>query len=308
MRPLVCLVLAAASLSAFADPSGRYEPKAVDGVAALESLMAESLTKKENETLGLVPNTEWEKAIDSTAFTLGVQSGANWQAKNALDYINSMQRIFDAGINFDPLLIKSNNYLMQPPVISEDNGRKVISQSGRVLRLLDKTFEINVDSRFVYGAKSWREYLYISPEEPTIPNRQMRPKNDRENKIWDAAIKRGWEVGVKSVEYTMKTRFARLIRDYVGMTRYHLLRHYNMVSLPEVSESYKDVTGSGKAMNVSDRVLTIKALPQLNLDNKGWIAISRLPETGGLFPLGIEDQAISMKEMMGYAGHLQQKQ
>ncbi|MNR24936.1 hypothetical protein D3C85_1420530 [compost metagenome] len=136
----------------------------------------------------------------------------------------------------------------------------------------------------------------------------MRPKNDRENKIWDAAIKRGWEVGVKSVEYTMKTRFARLIRDYVGMTRYHLLRHYNMVSLPEVSESYKDVTGSGKAMNVSDRVLTIKALPQLNLDNKGWIAISRLPETGGLFPLGIEDQAISMKEMMGYAGHLQQKQ
>ncbi|MEM0550287.1 MULTISPECIES: type IV secretory system conjugative DNA transfer family protein [Aeromonas] len=307
IKPLMLFVVAVLSAPSFADSSGRYEKKHVDGKAALQSLMAENISRDEEAALGLVAGSEWEKAIESTAFTLGVQSGAQWQAKNVQDFITANQRIYDAGINFDPLLIKQKNYSIQPPVISEDNGRNIISESGRVLRILDKTFQINIDSKFVYGAKSWREYLYVVPDEPVIPNRQMRPKNERENQIWNASLKRGWEVGVKSVEYTMKTRYARLIRDYVGMTRYHVLRHYNMVSLPEVSESYKAVTGNGQVMNVGDRVLTIKALPNLNLDKQGWIAISRLPQTAGLFPRGIEDQSISMNEMIGYAGHLQPK-
>lgn len=301
---LLALALVAGCVSA--DQSGRYEPQQVSGQELLSSMMSDALEKEESK-VGLAPSTEWEKAIEESAFSYGAQAGAYWQSRNILNYFTSIQRILDEGVKFEPLLISKDGYKIQPPVIMEDDGREVISPTGKTLRVLDKTFNIGVDARFVYGSKNWREYLYLIPEKPVIPHRSMRPKSDRDKQIWDSAIKRGWETGVKSVIYTVRTRYARMVRDYVGMTRYHLLRHYNMVTMPIVSEKYEAVTGTNKIMNINDRVITIDAVPVLNHKKNTWIAFSKLPQTSGLFPRGIEDQSVDISDIANFAGHLQPK-
>lgn len=295
---LSCLLLSSVTQ---ADQSGRANLDVEDGESYLKSLKSTAIANEAHEDES--PETEWEKGLQSTAFAYGVQAGTYWQSKNVAAYLTVKQKMFDAGFNFEPLLIKYPKYSIAPAVISEDEGRLRTSESGQTLRILGKTYIINVKPRFVFNPLNWRQYLYISSSKPIKPLSEALPKNEKEQRIWDAAIEKGWGVGVKSVNYTIRVRFARLTRDYIGMTRYHLLRSHNMVSEPIINEKYKAVSGGGRVLNIEDSLITIEQTPSMNMTREQWKALPQLPDVSYLFPAGINDDLPPLNELIGYAGH-----
>lgn len=304
MRKILLVSCLMISALAYADPSGRAELQAEDGKSYLQSLKSTSITQDVSNDVE--PTTEWEKGLQAAALSFGIQAGTYWQSKNVLAYLTVKQKLLD-NINFDALLIRYPKYSIAPAVISEDEGRLRTSDSGQTLRILGKTYIINVKPRFVFSALSWRNYLYIFPVKPVKPHNEILPKTEKERRIWDAAVDKGWNIGVKSVNYTMRVRFARLTRDYIGMVRYHLLRSYNMVSEPIINEKYKAISGGGRVLNIEDSLITIEQTPEMNLAREQWKALPQLPDISYLFPKDVNDDAVSLEDSIGFAGHMQPK-
>lgn len=207
------------------------------------------------------------QALQDIALSTGAQSGLAARSKeiNAVldSNANSLSRIF----NFHALMLPHN---VLPPVLSEGRSELNLADCSTI-RLADRVYKIIKQACFVTAPPNWREYLYMNYAKPERPSNSLLPQNERESCIWDEAVTRGWNNGVKQANSIFRENLARLKRDYNGMLLYRQLLAENLVSPPYVAKTSLGITGTGSEMHINDQVLRITALPELQKTPKRWL-------------------------------------
>ena len=221
--------------------------------------------------------------IRDEAMTIGTQAGYYYAVNEINTRLESRRQYLDQ-IDFKPLLIKQDRYYILPPVIKEDNGRKMIRDSGRYLRLIDQSYYLETEAKFVLSPPTWRDYLLLSAPVPNEPTEAWLPQDDQEQKIWDEALEQGFNTGIKQAQLTLRNKIAKLTSDYLGLIRYRILEEKNMVSSPQIKETYAPIVGGGQRLIIEDSTVKIQVHPQLNNNRYSWEVIPQLPDVSHLFP------------------------
>lgn len=138
------------------------------------------------------------------------------------------------------------------------------------LRITDQVYKIIKQARFAVTLPSWRDYLRLDYSKPMPPEPAVLPKDEKEQVTWAKGIQDGWKMGLSQADQIFVQNLMLLRRDYLGMLRYRKLLSMNMVSAPYVAKRQYGVTGDGDQIKINDKVLTITALPALNIDSKNW--------------------------------------
>lgn len=206
------------------------------------------------------------QALRETALSIGARGGLAERAQvingTLLNYEPVLAKIFQ----FYGLLLDDN---ILPPVLVE--ARNTLNLSGTAaIRIADRNYKLIAQARFVTAPPSWREYLWMSYDTPSLPDRSLLPRNKPERIMWERDLEEGWQAGLHQAELIFNENISRLVRDFNGMVMYRKLLSQNMVSQPFVATLDMGVTGNGEDMSVNDRVLRITAFPELQSDSSTW--------------------------------------
>jgi len=206
------------------------------------------------------------KALDEAALSVAAQASLNVSALAIDARLKRNAKRLDATYNFTTLMLEKN---VLPPVLVSAQHTLTI-ENGNSIRVADKTYKIIKQARFVTASPTWRDYLWMNYPKPEPPDATLLPKNEAEQKVWRAAIDRGWKHGAEQASTIFKSNMARLQRDYSGMILYRKLLAEHMVSAPYVAKSELGITGSGSDMRINDKILRITVLPSLNAHSSTW--------------------------------------
>lgn len=209
------------------------------------------------------------KLLTDTAMSIGAQSGLAWAAEKINVQLAKDKTYLSSVFNFNAMMLSHG---VLPPVLVEGSNSLNLADPTTV-RVADKTYHIITQARFTTTPPNWREYLWLTFSKPELPDKTLLPRDPEEQKIWKAAVHRGFEKGIEQAYSIFQQNLARLKRDYQGMILYRKLLEQNMINAPFVSRTELGVTGNGNDMRVNDQVLRIVDLPQLQTETKHWNAI-----------------------------------
>ncbi len=217
-------------------------------------------------------------AMRDTALQLGAQAALFVEADKIRSYLYSMSGVLDRATDMSRLMLRDpSGRTIRPPVIEEGGQSAKLESSETVLRVASATYSITVPAGFTLQVPTWKEYLVSYERKPDLPSKALLPRDADEDEFWAKWFDEGWSAGIQQARRIYQLNVNRLTRDYVGMVRYHLLRHKGYVTDPVVSTDYLGVTGDSERMALEDVLLTINVRPGLNLDTSQWSAVPRLP-------------------------------
>lgn len=204
--------------------------------------------------------------LTETGQTLGFRGGRAqraWELRQALETRDSS---LNALYDFRPLL-SPEGWL--PPVI--DEARDVAHITGEQIRTANTVWSIVVPERFVSNPPGWRSWLLTGlSTETTAPDPAVIPEDSDQRKVWERAVRKGWEDGRVAADHILEANFNRLARDYRGMMLYALLRRQGMISGPQVTDTVQSVTGTRDKLVTGDRVRRLKTHAGFELNKTHW--------------------------------------
>ena len=236
--------------------------------SSLESLQKmsdyRSPADRKNEKQGKIR----EMALKEVALSIGAQAGLANKAKSIDERLITEARNLDTIFDFNGLIINQN---IMPPVLQE--GRNSLNLADeQTIRIVDHTYKILKQAKFVTTAPNWRQYLWMDYKKPELPETGLLPQDSEEQKLWADYIRKGWKNGEEQGNSILEDNLARIKQDFKGMVLYRKLLAMNMVSPPFVAETDLGITGDTNEINIDDRVLRITALPELNINSNDWLA------------------------------------
>ncbi len=205
-------------------------------------------------------------AVKQAALSLGAQAGLAARSKQLNLTLNQDASNLDRIFNFRALMLDDN---VLPPVLTQGDD-PINEPDPNSLRLADKVYAIVSPPRFVTAPPNWREYLLMNYDAPDKPNSSLWPKGDAERDIWNDALTKGWDAGVKQANEIFSVNLNRLKRDYQGMVLYRILLAQNMVTPPFVAKANLGVTGDANKIRINDQVLRIAATSELVPNAQKW--------------------------------------
>ena len=205
--------------------------------------------------------------LEEAGRTVGFRGGKAeraWELKQAMETRQgTLDRLYDFRV-----LISHQGWL--PPVI--DEAVDVAHITSDQIRTASHVYEILQPERFVSNPPSWRRWLYAglesSAEEQAASG--VVTENRAQEKIWQAAIRKGWEEGRAGADHVLEANFNRLTRDYRGMLLYSLLLRQGYISAPVVTEQQQTVTGDRHKLVTGDRVRRLKDYAGFIPDKTQW--------------------------------------
>ena len=199
------------------------------------------------------------RAQREAAYTIAVQAGASWRYQQIDDYLHAQRINLDTLYNFSPLML--DNGRVAPPVVVQ-GGENLDVQSARMAQAALATWEIVSDARIVSTPPNWRGYLIQHFNyDLTSVNPALLPRNDSERAAWHIAVDKGWRDGVAEANYLFDLNLSRLVRDFVGMARFHLLAAEHVVSLPYLADGNLGVVVNNNRLVVGAHIYRITKLP-----------------------------------------------
>lgn len=206
------------------------------------------------------------QALRETALSVGARGGLAEKAQKINTTLINYEPLLDRVFQFGGIMLDDN---VLPPVLIE--ARNTLNISGNdTIRVADRNYKIISQARFITAAPTWREYLWMAYDVPSLPDRSLLPRNKPERMMWESDIEEGWQAGLQQADLIFTENINRLVRDYRGMIMYRTLLAQKMVSLPFVATMDMGITGGGDDMTVNDRVLRITAFPELQADASAW--------------------------------------
>ena len=209
------------------------------------------------------------KSLEDTAMGLGAQGGLSWASDKINAKLNVDRKYLETIYNFNAMMLSHG---VLPPVL-EFSTNNLNQDDPDTIRVADRSYKILQQARFATTPPNWRDYLYMSYPKPPMPDKTLLPRTNEEQKVWRAAIAKGWDKGIQQSYSIFQQNLARLKRDYTGMVIYRKLLQAKMISAPYVARTELGITGDGTNMRVNDQVLRIVAHPKLQTNGNSWKAI-----------------------------------
>jgi len=206
------------------------------------------------------------KALQAAATPLGARGALAWRSLQIDTSLKQEASHLDHVFNFNKLLI--NNDVL-PPVITQANDALTLDNSDTI-RLASKIYKIISPATFVTTAPTWRTYLWMSYQRPSIPNKTLLPTTKAEAQMWDIYLKQGWKQGLAQANDIFSVNLNRLKRDYTGIVLYRQLLAQHMVSAPFVAKADLGITGNKNQIRINDQVLRITAQSELQTNSAKW--------------------------------------
>lgn len=86
------------------------------------------------------------------------------------------------------------------------------------------------------------------------------PEDSVQRKVWETALRQGWQEGRQNADLTLEANQKTLTRDYRGMMLYSLLWRQGMITRPDVSDQMQTVTGDGKNWSLEIVFVALKIM------------------------------------------------
>ncbi|MHC8403539.1 type IV secretory system conjugative DNA transfer family protein [Pseudomonas sp. MDT1-17] len=210
--------------------------------------------------------------------TVGFRGGLAARAQDLISGLRLRERALDVQYEFGSLVSPSG---MLPPVIVE--SRDVAAFTPDQIRTANRVYKKERDERFVSVPPTWRDYLLVGLPTQTnidLPVMEARPVDSAEMKIWQEAVKQGWQEGADQALAILDANFNRLTRDYKGMLLYSTLLQQGMVGQSQVAESQQTVTGDGGQLTLGDKMRRLVGKAEFQVDAARWrptIKVGALP-------------------------------
>lgn len=210
--------------------------------------------------------------LNDAGQTVGFQGGKAQRAWELQQILTRRDSTLQSMYDFRPL-ISRQGYL--PPVIVTATDLAHITPNQ--IRTAYRTYNILVPARFVSNPPNWRTWLLpgLSSKRIDAPDASVRPKNNKEKTVWEAAVRKGWVEGRKSADRTLEANFNRLTRDYTGMLRYSTLLQQGIIQAPDIREMQQSVTGTRRALMIGDKVKRIQDPAGFVTDKNKWKPVIR---------------------------------
>nr|WP_229653905.1 type IV secretory system conjugative DNA transfer family protein [Pseudomonas syringae]QOU99725.1 hypothetical protein [Pseudomonas syringae pv. actinidiae] len=263
LLPLMVSLAVHASESPELDASGKAPTPVVE--TAPPDL--ETLLKPQSKATTKVTDIR-NQLLSDMGNTVGFRGGMAARARELVDGLNARSPSLDAMFKFAPLIAKNGTL---PPVIVE--AQDVAAFSSDQMRTANRVYKIEREERFVSVPPTWRDYLYVGlPVNGSVelPDFEARPQDSDEAKIWEKAVRSGWDEGYKQADAILEANFNRLSRDYLGMYLYSTLLQSDIISSTSVAESQQTVTGDGKQIMLGEKLRRVTGRATFETDPKKW--------------------------------------
>ena len=212
---------------------------------------------------------DWEgwKMLTDAGKTLGFRGGKAQRSWELIQALNARESTLNALYDFRPL-ISPEGWL--PPVI--DEAQDVAHITPDQIRTSSRVWTIIRPERFVSNPPGWRDWLLRGLSTTATPGTEgsVVPEDSLQRKVWETALRQGWQEGRQNADLTLEANQKTLTRDYRGMMLYSLLWRQGMITRPDVSDQMQTVTGDGKKLVTGDRVRRLKNHAEFNLQKSHW--------------------------------------
>lgn len=214
-----------------------------------------------NEKPEGISETRWKMLTDAGR-TLGFRGGKARRSWELIQALNSRESTLNALYDFRPL-ISPEGWL--PPVI--DEAQDVAHITPDQIRTSSHVWTIIRPERFVSNPPGWRDWLLKGLSTTATPGTEgsVVPEDRTQRKVWEMALRQGWQEGRQNADLTLEANQKRLTRDFRGMMLYSLLWRQGMITRPDVTDQLQTITGNGQKLVTGDRVRRLKNHAEFNL-------------------------------------------
>lgn len=219
-----------------------------------------------NEKPEGISETRWKMLTDAGR-TLGFRGGKARRSWELIQALNSRESTLNALYDFRPL-ISPEGWL--PPVI--DEAQDVAHITPDQIRTSSHVWTIIRPERFVSNPPGWRDWLLKGLSTTATPGTEgsVVPEDRTQRKVWEMALRQGWQEGRQNADLTLEANQKRLTRDFRGMMLYSLLWRQGMITRPDVTDQLQTITGNGQKLVTGDRVRRLKNHAEFNLQKSHW--------------------------------------
>lgn len=196
------------------------------------------------------------RAQHEAAYSLGTQAGVAWRYSQIDHMLWSEAPELDELFNFRPLML--NDGKVFPPVVTMGEHPFDL-QNPRAARSSLVIWHIVVPAKIVTVVPSWNDYL-IAKYTVNLKsvNAALLPNNHTERVLWHNSILQGWQAGISQANHLYRVALAKLTRDYLGISRYHLLAREGMLSVPDLAVGNLGIVVNRSTMTVGTKVYRIE--------------------------------------------------
>jgi len=233
-------------------PMGADEAPAVK-IRSLEELSSQRLND-DDPSLEEVPEAR-RKALQSIATMVGEQHGRAYTMEQKRREIDKLAPTLDQMYNFGSPDVLCGPLVLCPVVLSGNNNLSQVNGSTRVYS--HGKFQVIREAKMVSVLPTFRDYLLLdAPPSPRLP-RSATAQNDAEAKIWDSAVKQGWDRGVQMADQSVEIALSTMQRDYEGMKTFKALVLQNVITAPELATANLGVTLENGILTVNKHIQRI---------------------------------------------------
>lgn len=221
-----------------------------------------------------------QQFIMELALSIGAQAGYHYELQRWTKRIKKHSEWLHKNFRIAPLMLKKGTLL--PPVLTTSENNVSLSDDAQIIRAAGQVFKIIQQPKFVLTAPTWETYLLsLISESPDKPVPFDLPRSADESLVWEHYVIEGWNQGVKKVEVDFRINIARLRRDIVGMSLYHILLDRGMISEPIITKNEMPVSGDDETLVIDDKNLEIKVVPKMQHNVENWRPIGQVAELFG---------------------------
>ncbi len=247
------------------DDEKKYRAKKSDPKELSELLNIKNFSSIiESEVKGLRP-----RAIEEAAQLVGIQTAMKWRYEKLLAEVEQYAYLLDTAFNFTPLLmVNDQETLVMPPIITKaENALRL--ENNNLLTTSKKVFEILETAKYITAIPNWRTYMMVNAfPNPEQPSKAVLPRNAKEIFLWQKTIREAWAKGILEADELFIVNINRLVRDYRGITLYHLLVAKDYVNEFSMSSSLPVTNIEGNKMFLEQKVFRITNPAKFQIPNK----------------------------------------
>lgn len=223
---------------------------------ALAELLSMKLTGFEDDKSDV--NSLRPKAIKEAAQLVAIQTAMKWRYENLLLEVEQHAHLLDLAFNFVPLvMVNDNDAVVMPPILTKSNEAMRLEKD-TLATSAKTTYEILQNAKYLSALPNWRVYMMVNAfPVPEKPNLTLLPRNEEEKKIWTLAIREAWDEGVLEANELFTKNLSRLVRDYKGVSLYHLLVAQDYLSKVNLASSPAQTKIDANKMFLEQKVFRI---------------------------------------------------